>query len=600
MGLALAENRRTATKARIKRATAAAHRDMRRLDREALAALERQYRAAAADVQAAIQARAGGDGNVHLDALRDLLDQVQARLKQLTTARNALLGQNLNAAALLGVKPFDAVAVGASLTRVAAEAAQFVQRFVGADGLQLSDRLWRLDKQARESVSDAIQQAVIKGYGASQAAQDFLRRGNPVPSDVIADINAANAGGLARTAGAALLKDEAGALVNARRVFRTEINRAHGEAYFKSSENDPDVAGFRFLLSPNHPRADICDMHASVNLYGLGPGVYPDRASCPWPAHPNTLSFVEVVFVDEITDEDRQGKDPGRIAWIRAQPVHRQTAVLGGARKQAALASGVLRENEIGTPWKVLKAKYEKRGVDVASFAPPAAPVPLLTPGPPTTMTPAGTPVSQALKAVEFKAVAARTLAAIDAVHGDGVLPNILIRRGAATMTAEGTYKYVENHALRIELRSDGIHPEMTLAHEIGHFIDHEGLPGPGWSSAKAKFMTDWRDTVRATPAVQALHALASGPDKIVVQGKKYGVHKNHLAYLLEWEELWARSYAQYIAIRSGDAVMLEQLNATLERQRAAQVDYRRQWEREEFAPVADAIDDIMRSMGWA
>ena len=53
------------------------------------------------------------------------------------------------------------------------------------------------------------------------------------------------------------------------------------------------------MLSPRHPRVDICDEHAAADLYGLGQGVYPVD-ECPWPAHPNTFSYTEAVYRDEI------------------------------------------------------------------------------------------------------------------------------------------------------------------------------------------------------------------------------------------------------------------------------------------------------------
>ncbi|KAA0220403.1 hypothetical protein EDM76_14015 [bacterium] len=77
---------------------------------------------------------------------------------------------------------------------------------------------------------------------------------------------------------------------NAMRVMRTEINRAHGEAYMMGGEDKPWFGGWRFLLSPSHPKPDICDLLSEQNLYGLGNGVYPDRERLPWPAHPNTLA----------------------------------------------------------------------------------------------------------------------------------------------------------------------------------------------------------------------------------------------------------------------------------------------------------------------
>ena len=81
--------------------------------------------------------------------------------------------------------------------------------------------------------------------------------------------------------------------------LRTEINRAHGERYKQLARADENVIGLRFMLSPRHPRVDICDEHAAADLYGLGQGVYPVD-ECPWPAHPNTFSYTEAVYRDEI------------------------------------------------------------------------------------------------------------------------------------------------------------------------------------------------------------------------------------------------------------------------------------------------------------
>jgi len=108
-------------------------------------------------------------------------------------------------------------------------------------------------------------------------------------------------------------------------------------------------------------------MHASVNRYGLGRGVYP-KGKTPWPAHPNTLSFTEVVFEDEVTDEDTAGKED-RIAWLKKQPATVQWSVLNSRKKRAALVKDLLKENQIGTPWKVLKKRFIKQGIDVEQFA---------------------------------------------------------------------------------------------------------------------------------------------------------------------------------------------------------------------------------------
>ncbi len=57
-------------------------------------------------------------------------------------------------------------------------------------------------------------------------------------------------------------------------------------------------------------------MHATANLFGLGKGVYPPGQN-PWPAHPNTLSYVVAVFEEDVTEEDRAGVETQEQATAR-------------------------------------------------------------------------------------------------------------------------------------------------------------------------------------------------------------------------------------------------------------------------------------------
>ncbi|MCP3869691.1 MAG: hypothetical protein GY703_16685, partial [Gammaproteobacteria bacterium] len=310
----LAENQRTAAKAAIKRASKQARAKLRRLDKTQLAQLEQVYKNAVHDIGAYLQQRAGDDNTLRLEVMRSLLDQSESRLNQLAAERNGLLDDGLKQAAGYGAEPFsDAVEIGTSITAVADDAVRFTVQQIAADGLQLSDRIWALDNHAREVVSGEIQRAVVQGHSASQAAREMLARGANVPPDLARKMTAAQWNKIHREIDAGLLSGEGSAYANARRVMRTEINRAHGEAYQAAAFDHPDAIGTRFLLSPNHPRVDICDMHARVNRYGLGPGVYPKDRN-PWPAHPNTLSFTEVVFSDEVTADDKKSKE-NRIEW---------------------------------------------------------------------------------------------------------------------------------------------------------------------------------------------------------------------------------------------------------------------------------------------
>jgi len=359
----LAENTRTAIMAAIKRGSAQARAAMRRLDKALQDQVEAAYREAARDIERIIDAYAGSDGSVRLEVMQDLLGQVNQRLNQLSADRGQMLDAALSQSAQMGVEPY--AGTGQFITRAADDALNFVVHAVQADGLQLSDRIWRLDNGAREALSREIQSAVIQGKSASQAASDFLARGQDVPADVLQKMGSNQASRITRATSDQLLRADGNPRDAALRVFRTEMNRAHGEAYMLAGEDHPDFGGWRFLLSPRHPRTDICDMHASVNRYGLGKGVYPSRERCPWPAHPNTLSFVEIVFKDEIDPEDKKDKQD-RISWLNDQSPGVQRAVLKSRYKQAVLNRGLLKEGQIATPERILKGYFMRKGVDIS------------------------------------------------------------------------------------------------------------------------------------------------------------------------------------------------------------------------------------------
>lgn len=328
-----------AAAAAIRRASQQARNAMHELDADAEAELNRIYTDAAEQVRTAIVQAGDGAAPVKLDQLRGLLERIDQVLDALARLRTERLDQAIAQAAELGVRPLTAAGLaatgrsaapvldGAQALRAVEDAVQFVRAFRAADGLVLSDRLWRVDRGAREAVHRTVEQAVVQGWSADKAAQDFLLRGQAVPAATAQAQQAAAVGNVLRGADH-LVDGKAGALANSVRVMRTEVNRAHGEAYMSGAGRAEGVVGFRFLLSPRHPRPDICDLLARQNLHGLGPGVYPDRKATPWPAHPNTLSFVVAVFADEVTDADRAGRESTQQALARLAPELR-AGVLG-------------------------------------------------------------------------------------------------------------------------------------------------------------------------------------------------------------------------------------------------------------------------------
>ncbi|MBW7899838.1 MAG: hypothetical protein H3C26_00025 [Rhodocyclaceae bacterium] len=352
-------------RAEIRRATLAARRALEELDAAGAEELARLYGAAAERLRAAIARAAAGDGNLSLVEMRQVLAQVETILAQVTELRNATVSAGLSHAAALGA---GAVLGTAAAMPVATEAVSFVRHFVAADGLMLSDRLWRIDRAAKAAIAEAIELAVIQGHGSAEAAREFLARGREVPPEVAARLGAANAARLGDQAAELMTGRGESALYQAHRVFRTEINRAHGEAYMAGAEDHPDFAGFRFLLSPAHPKHDICDLLAAQNLHGLGPGVYPSREKCPWPAHPNTLSYVEVVYRDEITDADRAGKETPMAALERL-PAAVRAGVLGKGKAEL-FNEGRLRQGMIRAPLSKVAARIARTESSVAGQPP--------------------------------------------------------------------------------------------------------------------------------------------------------------------------------------------------------------------------------------
>lgn len=135
---------------------------------------------------------------------------------------------------------------------------------------------------------------------------------------------------------------------------------------------------------------------------------------------------------------------------------------------------------------------------------------------------PAGTPVGDALsvraKGSTREAIK-EAIATVDSVHGDGALPVIPLdeRRSGDAL---GQYRRSAlGKAFDITINPEGDHIRMTTAHEIGHFIDFEGIPGRPWLSlmdrnyrSDPKFAA-WVKAVDESEAVEASQGSAESKD---------------------------------------------------------------------------------------
>lgn len=73
----------------------------------------------------------------------------------------------------------------------------------------------------------------------------------------------------------------------AARIARTEAARAATRAAVDQAQRTPGVTCLEWIVSREHPVEDICDVYASADLFGYGPGRYPLDRPPELPAHPN-------------------------------------------------------------------------------------------------------------------------------------------------------------------------------------------------------------------------------------------------------------------------------------------------------------------------
>ena len=587
----------TIKKAKIKRASKQAQANANDLDEIALAELTELYQRTKNEIEQQIRT-AGAGTTITVEKLGRLKKNLQSSLSALAETQQTALDGHMRAGAQYGSEPFKDFIDADTLSKTVDRSVLTARTFTGSDGLQLSDRLWRINDGANEAIIKQVERSVMTGQSASQAAAEFMSSGQPVPKAVLNNINLANGDALASAAGRDFMTGEGNAYGNALRVFRTEINRAHILAYRNAAFEDDSIIGTKFLLSSNHRVKDICDMHARANVYGLGPGVYP-RDKSPLPAHPNTLSYETVVFDDDITQEDKDGKET-RIDWLIQQPDDVQVSVLRSEKKRQALVSGHLTESQIRTPWRVLEPRYKRQGIDTEfQNAAPYSPNQISNT---VTGTAKGVPVSSALTVNAHQQVSKTTIDAINSVHGDGILEKIPVSSYQGENTLGEYISYTNSGVpVGIQISTHGNNKEFTLAHEIGHFIDHRGIIKNGqFASADSAEFEGWRNAIAASEAIKTLVDMAYHKGTVKGTDKKhYNLDRKYIRYLLQTKEIFARAYSQYIAIRSGDETLLNQLRYFQRKDEEALVYYPEQWRDDDFNPIADAIDALFIKLGW-
>lgn len=393
------------------------------------------------------------------------------------------------------------------------------------------------------------------------------------------------------------LRGAAGRMVyNSRRIAYSELANARHEANLQHFTADPLIIGVKWETAPDRGATrlpDQCDVLRDTNYFGMGPGVYPLSHVPPLP-HP--FDRCVLAPVTRSVDEAAQPKPSpqlqvpamqGTTPLIGQLPIAQQQRIQQLAGQALMFAEGGGWNPHAGLQAGVaVRRMLEAHRQAVAGLAPRALPAPPVIV--PSTPGPAGKAVSQALK-IPKRPPVARAIELIDVVHGDGELPLIPIGSRAGGM--DGQFQFIralgKSMAIQVNPKSSaGIQMYSTI-HEVGHFIDFETLGIKGrFASIAHPDLAEWRDAAEASASIKALRAARQTTTM-------YG---RFLDYLLTTEEQWARSYAQWVALRSGDV----RLTRALEQIQRDDPQFRSGlWQAEEFVPIAGAIDRLMALRGW-
>jgi hypothetical protein len=200
-------------------------------------------------------------------------------------------------------------------------------------------------------------------------------------------------------------------------------------------------------------------------------------------------------------------------------------------------------------------------------------------------------------------------LETIDAIHADGVLPSVPVSwLPPSEATDEGGRYYLgdaSGSGIAIEVSQQGVTPHLSFAHEIGHLLDHQtlGERGAYASDAEHPRMRGWWDAVQCTATGMRWQrtrterrlpvTLADGREMRV------RVDMEAVRVLTQRSEMFARSYAQYIATVGSNTALADELHAALDAQCADLFSYPRYWESADFVLIREALDALLRQLGW-
>jgi hypothetical protein len=170
-----------------------------------------------------------------------------------------------------------------------------------------------------------------------------------------------------------------------------------------------------------------------------------------------------------------------------------------------------------------------------------------------------------------------RALTAASTLHGlrSDLSPVPVV--ATATITEAGAYRFRLRDPIDLRVSRVGGRSALGFLHELGHLLDHQifyDRKTRSWASAVHPAFAPWRDAA----ALLDKRALPGGYSR--------------QRYFQSVHEVWARSYAQTVLLRSEDCA----LNRRLEKLQAE--DDAHIWPADQFAPVAIEVELVFERLG--
>ena len=170
-----------------------------------------------------------------------------------------------------------------------------------------------------------------------------------------------------------------------------------------------------------------------------------------------------------------------------------------------------------------------------------------------------------------------RALTAASGLHG--LLSDLepVPVRPTATISEAGAYRFRMKDPIDVRVSRVGGRVALGFLHELGHLLDHQVFydrKTRTWASALHFAFTSWR-----TAAAQL--------ERRPLPGGRY-----RQRYFNATHEVWARSYAQTVLLRSGDPLLMAQLT------KLQSDDDPHVWPAEQFSAVAAEVERVFERLG--